>query len=136
MEYTIKEVSEMFGQPIPTLRYYDKMGLLPGLKRKDSGYRIFSEGDIEMIKIIDSFNQAGFQIKDIQNYISLALKGDVTLQERYEIFLKQEQALLDKMQALQNALSVTQKKLTIVQQSKRGQMLYQKHFVYAYKKLL
>lgn len=112
MEYTIKEVSEMFGLPIPTLRYYDKMGLLPGLKRKDSGYRIFSEGDIEMIKIIDSFKQAGFQIKDIQNYISLALKGDVTLQERYEIFLKQEQALLDKMQALQNALSVTQKKLT------------------------
>lgn len=111
MEYTVKEVSEMMGLPVPTLRYYDKMGLLPGLKRKSSGYRIFSEGDIEMLKIIDAFKQAGFQIKDIQNYIALALKGDGTLQERYEIFLKQEQALKDKMQILQNAMEVTQKKL-------------------------
>lgn len=111
MEYTVKEVSEMLGLPIPTLRYYDKMGLLPGLKRKVSGYRSFSDGDIEMLKIINSFKQAGFQIKDIQNYIALALKGNETLQERYEIFLKQEQILNEKIQLLQNAMEVTQKKL-------------------------
>lgn len=111
MNYTVKEVSDMMGLSIPTLRYYDKMGLLPGLQRKESGYRIFSEGDIEMLKIINSFKQAGFQIKDIQNYIALALKGDSTLQERYEIFLRQEQALNDKIQALQSAMEVTQKKL-------------------------
>lgn len=111
MNYTVKEVSDMMGLSVPTLRYYDKMGLLPGLQRKSSGYRIFSDGDIEMLKIINSFKQAGFQIKDIQNYIALALKGDGTLQERYEIFLKQEQALNDKIQALQNAMEITQKKL-------------------------
>lgn len=111
MEYTVKEVSEMMGLSIPTLRYYDKMGLLPGLKRKVSGYRSFSDGDIEMLKIINAFKQAGFQIKDIQNYIALALKGDETLQERYEIFLKQEQVLNEKIQILQNAMEVTQKKL-------------------------
>ena len=53
MSYTIKEVSEMTNLSISTLRYYDKMGLLPGLKRKESGYRMFSEGDLEMLKIID-----------------------------------------------------------------------------------
>lgn len=111
MGYTVKEVSEILGMPIPTLRYYDKMGLLPGLQRKSSGYRIFSDGDIEMLKIIHSFKEAGFRIKDIQNYIALALEGDGTLQERYKIFLKQEQALNNKIQALQNAMEVTQKKL-------------------------
>lgn len=111
MGYTVKEVSEMTGVPIPTLRYYDKMGLFPGLQRKASGYRTFSDGDLEMLKIIASFKQAGFQIKDIQNYISLALQGDCTLQERYEVFLKQEEALKRKMKELQGAMEVTQKKL-------------------------
>lgn len=61
MGYTIKEVSEMTGLSISTLRYYDKMGLLPLLERKQSGYRNFTDGDIEMLKIIDSFKKAGLR---------------------------------------------------------------------------
>ena len=41
MNYTIKQVSEMTGLSIPTIRYYDKERLLPDLQRKESGYRIF-----------------------------------------------------------------------------------------------
>lgn len=44
MNYTIKKVSEMTGLSIPTIRYYDKEGLLPDLQRKESGYRIFQTG--------------------------------------------------------------------------------------------
>lgn len=112
MSYTIKEVSEMMNLSIPTLRYYDKMGLLPGLERKESGYRVFSDGDIEMLKIIDSFKKAGFQIKDIQNYLALAFKGESTLEERYQIFLRQEKVLEEKIAELQGALEVTRKKIT------------------------
>lgn len=111
MHYTIKEVSKLSGFSIPTLRYYDKMGLLPGLERKESGYRVFSDGDIEMLKIIDSFKQAGLQIKDMQHYIALALKGESTLQERYNIFLEQEKVLKHKIKVLQDAMEVTQMKL-------------------------
>lgn len=111
MSYTIKEVSEMTNLSIPTLRYYDKMGLLPGLERKESGYRVFSDGDIEMLKIIDAFKKAGFQIKDIQNYLDLAFKGESTLEERYQIFIKQEKALEGKIKELQQALTVTRKKI-------------------------
>lgn len=112
MSYTIKEVSEMMNLSIPTLRYYDKMGLLPGLERKESGYRVFSDGDIEMLKIIDSFKKAGFQIKDIQNYLALAFKGESTLEERYQIFLRQEKVLEEKIAELQGALEVTRRKIT------------------------
>lgn len=112
MSYTIKEVSEMMNLSIPTLRYYDKMGLLPGLERKESGYRVFSDVDIEMLKIIDSFKKAGFQIKDIQNYLALAFKGESTLEERYQIFLRQEKVLEEKIAELQGALEVTRKKIT------------------------
>lgn len=115
MGYTIKEVSEMTNLPISTLRYYDKMGLLPSLERKESGYRVFSDGDIEMLKIINSFKKSGLQIKDMQHYIKLAFQGESTLQERYQIFIQQEKVLEEKLSALQQALDVTRKKIAYYQ---------------------
>lgn len=41
--YTIKQVSEMTGLSIPTLRYYDKEGLFPEITRKVSNYRVFTD---------------------------------------------------------------------------------------------
>lgn len=111
MSYTIREAAQMMNLSIPTLRYYDKMGLLPGLKRKESGYRVFSDGDIEMLKIIDSFKKAGLQIKDMQHYLSLAFQGESTLTERYQLFLKQEKVLEGKIEELQCALEVTRQKI-------------------------
>ncbi|MDO4175385.1 MAG: MerR family transcriptional regulator [Eubacteriales bacterium] len=112
MDYTIKEVSNMMNLSISTLRYYDTMGLLPGLKRKESGYRVFSDNDIEMLKIIDSFKKAGLKIKDMQHYLALAFQGENTLTERYQLFLKQEKVLEKKIEELQQALEVTRKKIS------------------------
>ena len=55
MTYTIKEVSALTGLSIPTLRYYDKEGLLPDLRRKESGYRIFSDEDLYVLELIECF---------------------------------------------------------------------------------
>ena len=55
MNYTIKKVSQMTGLSIPTIRYYDKEGLLPDLQRKESGYRVFSDRDLEAIDLIECF---------------------------------------------------------------------------------
>ena len=52
MTYTIKEVSSLTGLSIPTLRYYDKEGLLPDLRRKESGYRIFSDEDLYVLCLL------------------------------------------------------------------------------------
>lgn len=117
MGYTIKEVSEMTDLSISTLRYYDKMGLLPSLERKQSGYRNFTDGDIEMLKIIDSFKKAGLQIKDMQHYISLVFQGESTLQERCQIFLNQEKVIEGKIAELEQALKVTRMKIGYYQQA-------------------
>lgn len=71
MGYTIKRVSELTGLSIPTLRYYDKEGLLPDLQRKESGYRIFSEQDLEAIGLIECFKQSGLTIKEIKHFMWL-----------------------------------------------------------------
>lgn len=53
MKYTIKKVSEMTKIPTTTLRFYDKVGLLPFLQRKKSGYRSFSELDLASLQIVE-----------------------------------------------------------------------------------
>ncbi len=104
MHYTIKEVSEKTGLTTSTLRYYDREGLLPTLKKRDSGYREFHELDLEIIRVIECFKKSGMQIKDIKQYMDLFLKGDYTLQERYEMLLAQRQILAEKRAEIDAAL--------------------------------
>ena len=67
--YTIGQVSEMFGLPVSTLRYYDKEGLFPKLNRT-SGIRQFSENEIEALRVIECLKKTGLQIKDIKQFMS------------------------------------------------------------------
>ena len=64
MEYTIKEAAEIMHLPATTIRYYDKEGLLPYIRRLDSGYRIFSDQDLEMLRIIECLKKTGMPIKE------------------------------------------------------------------------
>ena len=66
--YTIGQVSEMFGLPISTLRYYDKQGLFPGMERI-SGIRKFSEKEIETLRVIECLKRSGLEIKDIKQFM-------------------------------------------------------------------
>ena len=104
MNYTIKKVSEMTGLSIPTIRYYDKEGLLPDLQRKESGYRVFSDRDLEAIDLIECFKESGLTIREIRHFMSLVREGDVTLEERLAIYQTRIARLEEKLTAVQNAL--------------------------------
>ncbi len=106
MNYSIKEISEMFQIPISTIRYYDKEGLFPFMKRKESGYRIFTEDEISSLRVIECFKATGMSIKEIKHYFQLATLGDSTLQKRYELILKQKKILQEQMNELQKQMDV------------------------------
>ena len=72
--YTIGQVSEMFGLPISTLRYYDKQGLFPGMERI-SGIRKFSEKEIETLRVIECLKRSGLEIKDIKQFMDWCVEG-------------------------------------------------------------
>lgn len=59
MPYTIKRAAEIMNVTPTTLRYYDKQGLLPFMERKESGYRVFSDTDIAMLKVIECLKKNG-----------------------------------------------------------------------------
>ena len=103
--YTSGQVSKMFGMPVSTLRYYDKEGLFPHLKRVN-GVRQFSESEIETLRVIDCLKKSGLEIKEIKEYMSLCSLGNTTLKQRKEIFEKQKEEVLQEMEKLQKVLSM------------------------------
>lgn len=90
--YTIGQVSEMFGLPVSTLRYYDSQGLFPEMTRV-SGIRRFSEKELETLRLIECLKKSGLEIKDIKQFIDWCTQGSSTFPQRREMFLKQREAV-------------------------------------------
>ena len=106
MQYTIKEAAEMLNLPASTLRYYDKEGLLPFIERKSSGYRLFSDSDIKMLRIIECLKKTGMSTKEIRQFSKWCQEGDASLQERYDMFVKRRVIVENQMAELQKALDL------------------------------
>ena len=106
MVYTVGEMANIMGVPASTLRYYDKEGLLPFVERTSGGIRMFKEQDYEWMKIIECMKRAGMPIKDIRDYIELALEGDATIHERLQLFQNQKRLVQEQMKSLQHTLDV------------------------------
>ena len=100
MSYTISEAAEKTGLPPSTIRYYDKEGLLPNIKRKN-GIRVFEDMDLRLMGLLTCLKNTGMPIKRIREYVELTSKGDDTLRERYEIIKAQRQFVLDQIEQLQ-----------------------------------
>ena len=93
MGYSIGQVAEKCGISAYTLRYYDKEGLLPFVKKTPSGLRNFADQDIELLRIIECLKGTGMQIKDIRQYIVWMMQGNSTLRERLDMFERQKERL-------------------------------------------
>ena len=95
MSYTISEAAQKTGLPPSTIRYYDKEGLLPNIKRKN-GIRVFEDMDLRLMGLLTCLKNTGMPIKRIRDYVELTSKGD-----RYEIIKAQRQFVLDQIEQLQ-----------------------------------
>lgn len=103
--YTIGQVARMFRLPSATLRNYDNQGLLPNLQRKD-GNRLFSESDLEMLRIIESLRASGMELDEIKAYIELCEKGKSTYAARRALLRERKEAIEEQMEMLQKSLNL------------------------------
>lgn len=103
--YTIGQVSEMFGLPVSTLRYYDKQGLFPGMTRV-SGIRKFGEAEIESLRVIECLKKSGLEIKDMKQFMSWCAEGPSTYLQRKELFEKQKENLEAEIAQMNRALDM------------------------------
>ena len=105
MPYTIKDMSELTGLPASTLRYYDKQGLLPNLKRDGNNIRIFTDEDYASLRLIDCLKRSGLSIKDIKKFMDMAGK-EGALPARLAIFRKRREILKKELENLKCVLGV------------------------------
>ena len=104
MSYTISEAARRMGVAPSTLRYYDKEGLLPNLKRKN-GQRIFEENDLRMLALLSCLKNTGMPLKQIHRYVDMVQEGDETIPERYALIKEQRRFILGQMEQLKYYLS-------------------------------
>lgn len=96
---TIGQVAAITNIPISTLRYYDKEGLLPNLKRSQ-GVRNFDEESITSLKVIECLKKSGLQINDIRQFMAWCQEGSTTYTKRLNLFKKQYQEIKRQIQKL------------------------------------
>ena len=113
MTYTIKDISEILGLSIYTIRFYDKEGLLPFVSRNKSGNREFTESDLNLFKVICCLKNTGMQIKDIKKYIDLCMKGASTIDLRKKLMLEQRKEIITQIHALNENLELINGKIEI-----------------------
>ena len=78
----ISEVSKKYDIPVDTLRYYEKAGLLPNVRKNSSGIRDYSESDCGWVEFIKCMRGAGLPVEVLKRYIELFFEGDSTLMAR------------------------------------------------------
>lgn len=120
MVYTVGEMAKLLGVPSSTLRYYDKEGLLPFVERSSGGIRMFKDEDFEWLQVIGCLKKSGMSIKDIREYIVLAMQGDSTIDERLQLFYRQREILREQMRELQRTMDTLDYKCWFYETAKKA----------------
>ena len=109
----IAEVSEQYGLSADTLRYYERVGLIPPVNRSESGIRDYNELDLRRVDFIKCMRSAGLPVEVLIEYIALVQKGDRTIEARKEILVEQRELLVAKMKEMQKTLDILDHKIEI-----------------------
>lgn len=107
----IAEVSQRFGISLDTLRYYERIGLLPPVKRNGSGIREYDEQDLRWIDFIQCMKRAGLPLDSLREYVQLVQQGDETIPARKEILQAHREQLAKRIQELQETLDMLDRKI-------------------------
>ncbi|BBM19898.1 transcriptional regulator [Enterococcus avium] len=107
--YKISEVAELVGFSVPTLRYYEELGIITPAKDKN-GYREYSEADIEWLRFIHRLKQTDMDLKTIQKYSQLRSQGDQTIEKRMKLLATQRNRLLAEKRKIDDHLAFLESK--------------------------
>jgi len=110
---TISEVSKKYDVSPDTLRYYERIGLIPPVRKNKSGIRNYNEIDLKWIEFIKCMKSAGITVEYLVKYVQLFQQGDKTIGARKEILQKQREETVARMAELQKTLDMLDYKIKI-----------------------
>lgn len=111
MQYTIQQIAEKTGLSAHTLRYYEREGLLPNVKRSEGGIRRFTEDDLEWLGLICCLKSTGMSIKQIREFVALSHMGGETLKQRCDMLMAHKKSVELQMAVMQKHLEKVNHKI-------------------------
>lgn len=109
----ISEVSRRFNVSIQTLRYYERLGVVPPVPRDANGFRDYRKNDLYWVHYVQALRRSGVAIQSIRQYVGMVQQGPATRDERKRILLDQRQKLLDQRALIDDALVHMDHKLSV-----------------------
>ena len=106
MHYTIKEVADKLNISEHTLRFWAKSGFFPFITRDKNNIRLFSENDLNWVRIVKCLRSVGTENKAIKRYVDLCIIGDSTIKERYQIILDTKKKAYEQMEELKKQIDL------------------------------
>lgn len=124
MEYSMKQVCEQTGLSYDTLKFYCNEGLVPGLKRDEHNYRIFTEQNIEWIRNLTCLKNCGMSISEMKRYVELCRQGESTIPERRDILNTKLQNLRQEIERIEKNIDFIMYKLQFYEDVLNGKRKY------------
>jgi DNA-binding transcriptional MerR regulator len=109
----IAQVSEKYGLSVDTLRYYERVGLIPPVHRNEGGIRDYDELDLRRVDFIKCMRAAGLPVEVLIEYMGLIQQGDSTIEARKEILVEQRNLVAARMQEMQKTLDLLNHKIDV-----------------------
>lgn len=109
---TIAEVSKKYGLTADTLRYYERIGLLPPVNRSSGGNRDYTDENCRWVSFIKCMRNAGLSIELLIEYVALFQQGSKTSGARKGLLLEQRKQIVEKIEELQGTLSYLDAKIS------------------------
>jgi DNA-binding transcriptional MerR regulator len=104
--YSISQVAKKFNLTIHTIRYYEKEGVLPFIKRTKSGIREFDQKSLDALNMIECLKKTGMSLKDIKVFQDWCAEGDSSIEKRKEMFEERKEDILGQISELQHVLKL------------------------------
>lgn len=101
---TIKEVSEKYEISQDTLRYYERVGMIPPVTRTASGIRDYQESDLGWVELAKCMRSAGLPVEAMIEYVKLTQEGDATIPARLQLLKEQRESLLEQKEKINATL--------------------------------
>lgn len=109
---TIKEVSEKYNISQDTLRYYERIGMIPEISRTPGGIRNYQDSDLGWVELAICMRSAGLPIEALIEYVKLYQQGDATFAARLQLLQEQRENLEEQKTQLEKAINKLKYKIS------------------------
>jgi DNA-binding transcriptional MerR regulator len=118
--YTISEVVARTGLTAHTLRWYERIGLMPHVDRSHTGQRRYSNRDLDWLDLVGKLRLTGMPVADMVRYAELVREGDHNFEERQRLLAAHREDVRQRIAELRDTLAVLDYKIDFYADARRA----------------